>query len=139
MVAQVRLPIGSIAVVFALQIAILGVAGHAGAAQAADCLAAPGPSTPSNGHWYYRTDPTTQRKCWYLGTVNSGSVGGPSPEQAAKITQSAPASATHSLADFKAFMTHRGMANLSDQDVTRLYAEFLAWRRRSENAVKQHQ
>jgi hypothetical protein len=35
-------------------------------ARADDCLAAPKSAAPESGHWYYRTDRATQRKCWYL-------------------------------------------------------------------------
>jgi hypothetical protein len=36
-------------------------------ARAADeCHAAPKGSAPQGTHWYYRTDRTTQRKCWFL-------------------------------------------------------------------------
>jgi hypothetical protein len=30
------------------------------------CLAAPDSTPPEGSHWYFRTDRTTQRKCWYL-------------------------------------------------------------------------
>ena len=32
----------------------------------ADCLADPKPGATQGGHWYYLTNPTTHRKCWYL-------------------------------------------------------------------------
>ena len=35
-------------------------------ARADDCLAQPSSSAPEGSHWYYHTDRTTQRKCWYL-------------------------------------------------------------------------
>jgi hypothetical protein len=35
-----------------------------------DCTASPEQSAPPGSHWYYRTDRTTQRKCWYLGPQN---------------------------------------------------------------------
>ena len=31
-----------------------------------DCLTAPKGATPAGGHWYYRIDRATKRKCWYL-------------------------------------------------------------------------
>lgn len=30
------------------------------------CLVAPNTTPPQGSHWYYRTDPATQSKCWYL-------------------------------------------------------------------------
>lgn len=32
-----------------------------------ECLSAPKASTPAGGHWYYRIERGTKRKCWYLG------------------------------------------------------------------------
>jgi hypothetical protein len=38
-----------------------------GPARAADdCLSEPKRETSAGGHWYYRSDPQTHRKCWYL-------------------------------------------------------------------------
>lgn len=36
-------------------------------AKADECLAAPKGTTPPGGHWYYRLERGTKRKCWYLG------------------------------------------------------------------------
>jgi hypothetical protein len=35
-------------------------------ARADDCLSAPNSPAPKGSHWYYQTDPATQRKCWEL-------------------------------------------------------------------------
>lgn len=35
--------------------------------KADECLAAPKATTPPGGHWYYRLERGTKRKCWYLG------------------------------------------------------------------------
>jgi hypothetical protein len=134
MPAQIRSPIRSISFVSALLVSILGVIGPAGNARAADCLAAPDPSAPPNSHWYYHTDRTTQRKCWYLRGGNGGSQ-----EDAMKPVRSASAATPYSLESFKDFMAQRGNANLSDRDVERLYAEFLEWSRRPENMGRQRQ
>lgn len=34
---------------------------------ASECLSAPKAATPAGGHWYYRLEKGTKRKCWYLG------------------------------------------------------------------------
>lgn len=39
----------------------------AGALHAAECIARPDNTPPQGEHWYYRTDRTTNRKCWFLG------------------------------------------------------------------------
>lgn len=38
-----------------------------GALHAAECIAKPDKPPPQGEHWYYRTDRTTNRQCWYLG------------------------------------------------------------------------
>lgn len=52
------------------------------------CLAKPGATTPSGGHWHYRVEPGTKRHCWYLGEER----GKTALETAAKPSPSAPAS-----------------------------------------------
>jgi hypothetical protein len=106
------------------------------AAFAVDCLSEPNSPAPPNSHWYYRTDRVQQHKCWYLRSDHQ-------PEQGAvqvardvplvKPAQSIVAGGPYSLADFKNFMAQRGGDKLSDQDVEKLYAEFLEWRRRAKN------
>jgi hypothetical protein len=54
--------------VFATVLAGTGLmsAGSAPARAADDCLSAPKHETSAGGHWYYRVDRQSQRKCWYL-------------------------------------------------------------------------
>jgi hypothetical protein len=119
MSAQVHTQIGAIVLISGL------LAGSAGAAPAADCLAAPNAPAPRNSHWFYRIDPTQQRKCWHLGAANQPS------QQAAETppAERSPAASSYSLENFKAFMAQRGNGHLSDRDVEQLYAEFLEWSR----------
>lgn len=35
------------------------------------CLAGPKATTPPGGHWYYRIEKGTKRKCWYLGDAGA--------------------------------------------------------------------
>jgi hypothetical protein len=44
-------------------------------------------------------------------------------------SRSVPQGSKYSLASFKEFMAQHGGANLSDEDVKKLYAEFLEWSR----------
>jgi hypothetical protein len=44
----------------------LGALAPTTAVHAATCNAAPKPSAPAGSHWYYRTDRSQGRKCWYL-------------------------------------------------------------------------
>jgi hypothetical protein len=133
MAMQIRRSIGSIALISAFQVAVWAVASPAGAAAAADCLTAPGSSASPNSHWYYRTDKAQQRKCWYLRSADG------SPQDEVATTQSVPTAEPNSLENFKAFLTQRGMTNLSDKEVQGLYAEFLAWKRLPENEAKANQ
>ena len=50
----------------ALVAAALLLLGNSAVHAADDCLAEPKPGATQGGHWYYLTNPTTQRKCWYL-------------------------------------------------------------------------
>jgi hypothetical protein len=74
MSARISQSIATIAVGSTILASCFAVGVPANTAVAADCLTAPNPSTPSNGHWYYRTDRTQQRKCWYLHTDNEPSA-----------------------------------------------------------------
>jgi hypothetical protein len=115
MSAQLR-PIGTIAFASALLASGLGVGLPANIAFAVDCLTAPNSPAPPNGHWYYRTDRTQQRQCWHLQTDN-----GQSEQGAVQTAREAPAKPPQSV------------AKLSDQDVEKLYSEFLEWKRHAKN------
>jgi hypothetical protein len=125
MSTQIPQPIRAIALVFALLVSGLAVRVPAKTALAADCLTAPNSSAPPNSHWYYRTDRVQQRKCWYLRAANEA----PQQTDAQTVQEASP----NSLASFKNFLAQRGGAKMSDQDVERLYTEFLAWNRRARN------
>jgi len=132
MSAQISRPIGVLT--FACVLSVIGAVGTTNTAIAADCLTAPSSSTPSNGHWYYRTDRSQQRKCWFLRTDNqepeqkSASANQPSAEHPQPAS-----SPPYSLDSFRAFMTQRMGARPSDHDVETLYAEFLEWNRKARN------
>ncbi len=134
MSAQISRPIGILA--FASVLLALGAFAAPNRATAADCLTAPGSATPPNGHWYYRTNRTQQRKCWFLRTDNPDSqrVSAPATGEAPldQPVQSA-SSITNSLASFKEFMTQRTGVAPSNQEVEKLYAEFLKWNGRAKD------
>jgi hypothetical protein len=75
-------------------------AAPAATAAATECLAAPKSETPPGGHWYYRTDRSTKRKCWYVGdasaktskvaTAKPSRPAAPKPEAAAREKDTAP-------------------------------------------------
>jgi hypothetical protein len=131
MSAQLR-PISTIVFVSALLASGLGVGVPANTAFAVDCLTAPNSPAPPNGHWYYRTDRTQERKCWHLQTDN-----GPSEQGALQTAREAPAKPSQSIAAggpyFRDFVAQRGGAKLSGEDVEKLYAEFLEWKRHAKN------
>ena len=135
MSAQLR-PIGTIAFASAFLALGFGVGVPANTAFAVDCLTAPNSAAPPNGHWYYRTDRTQERKCWHLQAHN-----GPSEQEAVRTAGEAPAKPSQSVAPngpyagpgFKDLVAQQGGAKLSDQDVDKLYAEFLEWKRHAKN------
>ena len=130
-------PIGALVLASTLLASVLEVGLPGNIALAVDCLTAPNSPAPPNGHWYYRTDRTEQRKCWYLrGNTES------SEQNALQVAREAPpensprsvsASGKYSLARFKEFMAQHGGATLSDDEVKKLYVEFLEWSRRANN------
>ena len=135
MSAQFR-PIGAIAFASALLASGLGLTVPADIALAVNCLAAPNSPAPANSHWYYRTDRTQDRKCWYLRTDNGSSEQGAVQavrEAPAKPSQSVAASGPYAGPGFKDSVAQHTGAKLPEQDVEKLYAEFLEWKRRAKN------
>jgi hypothetical protein len=131
MSGQIPRPIGTIAFASALLAsALVGV--PANMAFAVDCLSSPNLPVAPNTHWYYRTD-RTQHKCWHLQTDNGsselGAVQTPR-ELPAKPSQSIAGAAPYAGPHFKEFAAQHGGAKLSDEDVEKLYAEFLEWKQR---------
>jgi len=134
MSAQIPRPINGFTLLLLAGGLALTLADHAAVAE--DCLKAPNSSAPANSHWYYHTDRTQQRQCWYLRTSNDPSQPGAVPTTAdAAIAPSSHSvsPAPYSLASFKDFMAQRGGAKLSDQEIEKLYAEFLEWNRGIKN------
>jgi hypothetical protein len=129
-------PIGTITFASALLISGFAVGVPANNAFAVHCLTAPNSPAPPNGHWYYRTDRTQDRKCWYLQTDN-----GPSGRGAVQTARKAPTQPPQSVAarapyggpGSKDSVAQHGGAKLSDEDVEKLYTEFLEWERRAKN------
>jgi hypothetical protein len=87
--------------VVAVLLVALGDGGSSvGSARAAEnCLAAPNAQAPQGSHWYYRTDPVKQSKCWYSRTEGQAiqkpsAPEGPDPTVTAKW----PAAATSKTA-----------------------------------------
>ncbi|MGP9811074.1 hypothetical protein ACTZWT_06125 [Rhodopseudomonas sp. NSM] len=75
------------------------------AAQASECLAGPKGPAPAGSHWFYRTDHTNKRKCWYVRATGEQSAkpadtastdaapGGTNAAAAAPAVRSQPAAA----------------------------------------------
>ena len=89
----------------------------------ADCLPGPGQAA-ANGHWYYRIDHATNRKCWYLS--QSGPAATPEAD-GARAPQNRQ-SATHSGADESA--NKRVASRLTEAERSTLFHEFLLWKER---------
>jgi hypothetical protein len=70
-----------------------GVFGVADTARADNCLTEPNSSAPQGSHWYYRTDRSNQRKCWYFRPT-----GQPAQQATAQTTsEAAPAAQSHAI------------------------------------------
>src|SRR5215510_14687812 len=64
-------------------LAVLFTASLSTTASAAECLGAPNAQSGPGTHWYYRTDRTTNQRCWYLKDVSGSSPSRPASESAA--------------------------------------------------------
>jgi hypothetical protein len=115
MSARFRKSFSSAAFVCALLVPSLGASAPADAQKPSTCLSAPTSLAPQNSHWYYRTNRTTQLKCWHLATNDQASPtsGGQTGRDGAT---SKPFRSSH--------------ANLSEKETAKLYAEFLEWKDR---------
>jgi hypothetical protein len=71
-----------------------------------NCLAAPGSKTPPGGHWYYRIDRATKRKCWYLREEN-GKAALATPQESSP----APSSAAEDAAPPPGTITSKAIAD----------------------------
>jgi hypothetical protein len=127
--------IGVIAFASALLTSPLLVSVSAKSAFAANCLTAPDSAPPANSHWYYRTDRTEQRKCWYLrGDKESQEQSGlQTARTIPEPLSSVSAPGAFSLQSFKNFLAQQEGTKLSDREVERLYADFLEWNSRTRN------
>ena len=90
-------------------------------ARGGDCLAAPGLATPG-GHWYFRTERTTQKKCWHLSDARQVS-NGPTSETTPPTLETLMAASSQTAA--------RAKNGATEKDVQTLYAQFLEWKRRT--------
>ena len=68
-------------------------ASHGAPAETENCLSKPNGAPSAGGHWYYRTDRATKRRCWYIGDAKEGAkekVARAAPERPAPAANSAP-------------------------------------------------
>src|SRR5579863_2005997 len=103
--------IRSLTFVCALLVPSLGVSAPVNPQNTGNCLAAPTASAPQNSHWYYRTDRTTQSKCWHLGAGDQSLL--PSSVQTSR-GGAAPSQSSH--------------VRVSEKQTAKLYADFLKWK-----------
>ena len=95
----------------------------------AECITEPGLQSPRAGHWYYHTDPESQRKCWYVGrpgvkiprTVSRESRSSPKPKSDARITKNMDADSE---------VSHQFSGRLNETAREALFQEFLRWQER---------
>jgi hypothetical protein len=55
-----------------------------------NCLAAPNARAPQGSHWYYRTDPSSQNKCWHVRQTDEQSIQQLKPDQAGASAAATP-------------------------------------------------
>ncbi len=98
----------------------------------ADCLPGPGQAA-ANGHWYYRIDHATNRKCWYLSQSGPAAApeadGARAPQNRQSATHSAASElSTHSAAGESA--NKHVASRLTEAERSTLFHEFLLWKER---------
>jgi hypothetical protein len=74
-------------------VAALLVSGLSTSRAEENCLLAPNARAPQGSHWYYRTDPTSQNKCWHLraeGQTDEQPIQQQKPEQAGASAAATP-------------------------------------------------
>lgn len=120
-------------VFFVLGVSVVGGIARPGTAFAADCVTAPNSAAPPGSHWYYRTDRTQQRKCWFLRAANPDLAHRSAAASAAPSDKEAVSASANSFASFKEFITQKTGSPPPDRDVEKLYAAFLEWNRRAKN------
>jgi hypothetical protein len=109
---RISCPIGMTAIVVALFASGASIGVPTNNARADDCLAAPKSSAPESGHWYYRTDRATQRKCWYLQTDQSSR-----PPAKLATADAAPAASDTARSETKSATWQHHPAPVSDQEL----------------------
>ena len=83
---RVILFLAAIFMVLGTEVLLAGRASHA----ADDCIPKPNAAPPQGSHWYYRTDRTMQRQCWYLKPEGEKARAGVDQPTAAAQPPSAP-------------------------------------------------
>ncbi len=93
------------------------------------CFTEPNLQLPQGGHWYYRTDPESHRKCWYVGrsgvkvpqAVPRESRLSPKSKSDARITKNM---------DVDSEVSHQFGGHLNETAREALFQEFLRWQER---------
>lgn len=100
--AKSALPPAIAALATAVSVSVFSLSPLGNPASAAEtCLGAPKSPPPAGQHWYYQTDRTLQRKCWYLAAKNGDrpSVKAEKPQAPPADEPVAPPTATPSVAE----------------------------------------
>ena len=67
----------------------LVTASHGEPAKTEKCLSRPKGTPPAGGHWYYRTERATKRRCWFIGDAKEKHARRVAPETSAPAANSA--------------------------------------------------
>ena len=96
---------------------------------AAKCITEPNLDAPHSGHWYFHTDPVSDRKCWYIGRPGSKHPRTTPAESALKI-DSHVRRTTDVGRPKNNEATDQSDARLNGADRDALFQEFLRWQER---------
>jgi hypothetical protein len=124
-----------------LAVAAIFIVTVQGARAADDCLEKPNAPSPQGSHWYYRTDRTTNRQCWYLGPergkadplarqdtaparAHSSKMSAPPPPTLAQATAAETATAEAIPAEATPVEITAGQGNTSEANSTATLSKF---------------
>ena len=97
------------------------------AVSAIECITEPNREPPEGGHWYYRVDRATNRKCWFLAKLTTTPAAAQTRPTLARLT-GARVSPQQREPSTSGQTGQSSMRKLSESEQEVLFLEFLRWK-----------
>jgi hypothetical protein len=91
------------------------------AVAAIECITEPNREPPEGGHWNYRVDRATNRRCWFLAKLTTAPAAAQTRRTSARLTVAREPSTSGQTGQ-------RSMRKLSEFEQEALFLEFLRWK-----------